>query len=497
MLLEDGKPIISSQPQVSTPSAPEKSTNTEADSNTDNPDAQKSSPEQASSEPESSGTAQLEQPSSEQPAQDSTPEEPTTMKPYEKNINGLSISNIGVDYSSADQSLAVKFNATAILGPLTGELVNFGLTVKIPSPAQGQTLSLADWNNLEIGVDLDGLSLGMTGDSLSVAGFLQRVDTTSVQGFQGGLEVTFEPYAFTGFASYEDVEKDGEKFISLMLYAMLEGPILKTPLIEIRGISGGFGLGSQLTVPQVTDLQSFPFLMGSATPNAVDMFSTLQGSSSSPSYITQVNGATWFAVGVLGTACETVDISAVLTLALGPQVDEIAIVGTATASFPRDQPPDNIMAFIELDFSAKADMTHGYLYVQGSIAPTSFLLNSDCRPTGSFVVASWFDPSLHAGEWCISIGGWHPAYVPPPYYPKPPVRLGVAWRYSSDLNITGEAYAALTPDALMAGSALNALFSVGPVGASFDFRADFIVYMHPLHYEADVYVSASVWYEID
>ncbi|RSL82212.1 hypothetical protein CEP51_005300, partial [Fusarium floridanum] len=518
MLLADGKPIISSKPKdlAAKPNEEAGTTNTDAgqESTTEKPSPVQSSPATATATPAESNTepssanlpspskSSVEPTSAGQPStQESSPEEsgreePTKMKPYEKRVNGLSISNIGLDYNTADQSIEISLDAQAKLGPLNGSLVNFAMTVKLPRATQSKGLNLSDWDSLEVGLSLDGLSLGMTGDSLSVAGFLQRIDSASAQGFQGGLEVTFNPYAFTGFGSYADVvDRQGNKFISLMVYAMMQGPILKTPLVEIRGISGGFGLGSQLSLPPVTNIDSFPLLM-SASPNAMEMFAELQGTSGGQQYITEVNGAMWFAVGVLGTACETVDVSAILTLALSPQVDEIAVLGTAATSFPRGQPPDKVLAFIEVDFSASADMTHGSLFVQGSISPTSFLLNSDCRPTGEFVVASWFNPSPESGDWCVSFGGWHPAFIPPAYYPAPPARLGIAWRYSSDLSITGEAYAAVTPDALMGGTALNALFSVGPVGASFDFRADFILYMHPLHYEALVHVSASVWYEI-
>lgn len=511
-LVADGVPIISTTPQVtkdntsSPPSPkPDESNVTKSDSGSPNPKLAKTNAEN----PEPSGTgdaqstdsgkAEVSKDQAENPdALAQGPDTNTDMKPYQKNVNGLSISNIGLEYDAQSQGLVIKFDATATLGPLTAELINFALTISIPTTEQGKPPSLADWANLDIGISLDGLSLGMTGDNLTVAGFLDRINTASAQGFQGGLGITFEAYDFTAFASYEDVTDNGQKFMSLMAYAELQGPILKTPIVEIRGISGGFGLGSQLTVPPVTDLGNFPLLMSSSpSPNAINAFAELQGTSGGTQYIIPVDGATWVAVGVLGIACETVDISAVLTLALGPQVDEIALLGTATASFPRGASSDKVVAFIELDYSATADITHGSLFVQGSIAPTSFLLNSECRPTGGFIVATWFNPSPYEGDCCITIGGYHPAYQPPAHYPQPPARLGIVWRYSSHLNITGEAYTALTPDALMAGSSLNALFSVGPIGASFDFQADFILYMHPLHYEADVHVSASVWFEVD
>ncbi len=428
--------------------------------------------------------------------------QPTEMRPFKKRANGLSFTNVGLDYDDTKQEVKIKFTARATLGPLDGELINFTMTVAMPrsDPRAEEGIQLSDWSKLDISLDLDGVALAMTGPNLAVAGFLQRVaenrDGREVMGYEGGIGLSIKPYAFTAFGTYKDIlEADGTKLVSLMVYAMLQGPILKTPYVEVRGISGGFGIGSKLALPSVADVKNFPLLMD-ATPSAVDTFAKLRGSNEGPRYITEVNGGTWFAVGVLATACETVDVSAVVTLAMSPDVAEIGILGTAAARFPRDQPAEKALALIELDFAGKIDITNGFFCFEGQISQRSFLLSPDCHPTGGFVIAAWFGPSPQAGDWCISIGGWHPAYVAPAHYPREPPRLGISWRYSSKLSITGSAYAAVTPDALMGGAALNALFSVADVGADFDFRADFILQMHPLHYSTTVYVSASVWYEL-
>ncbi|KAH7166597.1 hypothetical protein EDB81DRAFT_755222 [Dactylonectria macrodidyma] len=75
-----------------------------------------------------------------------------------------------------------------------------------------------------------------------------------------------------------------------------------------------------------------------------------------------------------------------LTLASQPQVNKTAILGIAAASSPRDQ-PDNVIAFVELDFSATADMTNGYLFVQDSIALTSSLPPSTAPVCGNSLTA--------------------------------------------------------------------------------------------------------------
>jgi hypothetical protein len=62
------------------------------------------------------------------------------------------------------------------------------------------------------------------------------------------------------------------------------------------------------------------------------------------------------------------------------------------------------------------------------------------------------------------VGGYHPAFKPPTYYPVVP-RVGINWNLSDCLTITGEAFFAVTPQMCMGGGSLDAIFSAGPVNA--------------------------------
>jgi hypothetical protein len=421
----------------------------------------------------------------------------TDMKPYSKKVNAISISNIGLEYKSESQTVVVKFNATAQLGPIEVDLIGFGLEINF-SKCKG--IHPREWANLDLNVSLNGLGISMTGPTLTIAGFLERIkeieNGLEIEGYQGGIGVKFTPYTFIAFGSYKDVKGQGDSFSSFFVYAMLQGPLLKTPYVEIKGISGGFGYGSQLTLPGITEIQKFPLLMD-ADPNPQKAFKKLQdGNSGGTQFISIARGSMWFAVGILATAMETVDVSALLTLQISPTVTEIGILGTAKANLPRGASPDKSLACIELDFVGKINLTQGTFRFDGQIGTGSFLLSKDCRPTGGFMVCAWFSPSPHSGDWCISIGGWHPAYVPKAHYPPPPPRLQIAWRYSDNLSIMGQAYAALTPDALMGGALINVMFNLGNISAYFNAQADFIMQFHPLYYQAKVSVIAGVSYEI-
>lgn len=162
---------------------------------------------------------------------------------------------------------------------------------------------------------------------------------------------------------------------------------------------------------------------------------------------------------------------------------------------PRGSKPDDALMLIDLSLVGKLDFLHGEFSVQGAIVPTSFILNKDCRPSGEFAVKSWFGNNPHAGDWAVSFGGYHPSFRRPDHYPNP-ARLRISWAISSNLSVTGEAYAAVTPGAIMAGALLHACFQLGGLTAWFDAHADFLINLKPLYYVAEVAVCAGVSYEI-
>ncbi|KAF4443533.1 hypothetical protein FACUT_1270 [Fusarium acutatum] len=418
------------------------------------------------------------------------------MRKVNKRVNGVNITNIGIDYDAKGQSIKVKFTARMTVGPLDGELINFSMSVKLP---RGEKIDLSDWKNLDIEMGLDGLSLAMTGSNLNVAGTLHRIkiegDDISMAGFEGGVSVKLKKYQFVGFGSYKSVKIQQEDFVSLMGYAMLKGPMLKTGLVELTSISGGFGLGSKLEIPAITEIHKFPLLLSPVTDPMI-MFERLRGTDGAK-YMTETNGANWVAAGVTGTACELIDVQAVLTTPLDPSTGGLAIMGIASAHFPRDAEPGKALAAIKINFQGSIDMSRGFLLFEGRIAEGSFILFDDCVLTGGFAVGAWFGTSPQAGDWCISIGGWHPAYQPPSHYPGAPPRMRLQWSYGDNkqLSLDGQAYAAVTPDALMAGLAVSANYKSGRCGAHFDFRVDLILWMHPIYYDARFFISAGLSYE--
>jgi hypothetical protein len=96
----------------------------------------------------------------------------------------------------------------------------------------------------------------------------------------------------------------------------------------------------------------------------------------------------------------------------------------------------------------------------------------------------------------FTVGGYHPAFKPPPYYPVVP-RLGISWNLSDVLTVRGEFFFAICPKAAMGGGRLLATFSAGPIYASFEAWASFLINFKPFFFIADIGVSVTVGFELD
>ena len=90
--------------------------------------------------------------------------------------------------------------------------------------------------------------------------------------------------------------------------------------------------------------------------------------------------------------------------------------------------------------------------------------------TGGFALVTWFN----TGEFVISLGGYHPSFNVPDYYPVVP-RLGFNWKPSNTLTVKGGVYFTLCSRAVMLGGRLDASFEKGKIRAAFVAGMDALV----------------------
>ncbi|CVK98185.1 uncharacterized protein FMAN_12252 [Fusarium mangiferae] len=418
---------------------------------------------------------------------------PATTAALAKKKGPLTLSGISLSYEGG--VLRIHLDASVLIGPISAGIQGLNLVVRLDSK---QIHGLHDILHVPIDVEVEGFDMAFTRMPIQIAGALHHKPGTKA--YFGGVAISLSTFSIAALGSYEQVPANAAtgtpEYDSFFIYAMMEGLIFTMGWAEIRGLMAGFGYNSRLRLPTVEQLSTFPLIQGFDQKGGFNMDQAVKSLTGPGAFVTPSMGSIWLALGLVIRACEAIDMRAVATVALGPNQTDIGLIARATATLPRRASPDKALVLIDLSVVGKLDLVNGELSVDGLINPTSFILNKDCRPSGGFAIRSWFGKNNpHSGDWVVSFGGYHPMYQVPAHYPRPQ-RLGISWTLSSNLRVTGNAYAAITPGAIMAGGMLQAVFSAGPLGAHFDAHADFLVNLKPLHYVADMAVSAGVYYEI-
>jgi hypothetical protein len=289
---------------------------------------------------------------------------------------------------------------------------------------------------------------------------------------------------------------------SLFIYAVLDYPIGGPPFFFVTGLAAGFGFNRALVMPGVDDVKTFPLVeqVRRGNPPSLTSQSDRQNAlvkelAAIESYIPPQVGQYFLAVGIRFTSFKIVDSFALLAVQFGRQV-EIDLLGSSVLIAPSGA-EGNVapVARAELALKARYVPDEGFLSVIGKLTSDSFVLSRDCHLQGGFAFYAWFS-NEHAGDFVLTLGGYHPQFHPPAHYPQVP-RVGVSWQVSDALTVKGESYFALTPHAIMAGGNLEAVWHEGPIRAWFKAGVDLLLQWQPYYYDARVYVSIGASYTFE
>ena len=388
----------------------------------------------------------------------------------QQSIGPVAIQKVGVRYS--DGKLWALMNATLSVG---------GMEIGLMGLGAGSPL-----DTFEPTFTVSGITVSMQEGDIAFSGALVgSIDPVNLYG-EIALELgNISLGALAGYASYQ-----GDP--SFFLYAVLDAPLGGTSFFFVTGISAGFGINRQLIVPDVSGVPGFPLVQwavginapsSSPTGNIGDQVMATMTTLSQTGVIAPEIGEYWFAVGLRFTSFELLDTLALVTVSLGKSF-ELDILGLSTLSLPPGV--SSPLAFAQLAIKASFAPSQGVLSIAGQLTSASYVLSRDCHITGGFAFYLWFSGE-HAGEFVVTLGGYSPLWTAPSYYPVVP-RLGLSWKVSSELSITGSEYFALTSSAVMAGGSFSAVWQSGGLRAWFDVQADFLLVFQPLHY----YISASI-----
>lgn len=409
----------------------------------------------------------------------------------QKSFGPVTFNRLGVQY--ANKEIWAFLDASLGLAGLNLSLMGLGVGTPI--------------NSFKPEFQLHGLGLDFQAGPIEIGGYFLRTHVTKPIGDQDPK--TFEPYYeydglatikaeilnITAIGSYAKVNG----YTSLFLYAMLDFPIGGPPFFFVTGLAAGFGYNRAVRMPSIAEVGTFPLVNeavggeGSKIPS-----DPLARQNYLQNEITKLStsiypkpGEYFLAAGIRFSTFELVDTFVMVAVTFG-QDFEVDILGLSTLIVPTPEEGNTVPPLAELQMALKATFApaEGFLGIQAQLTYNSFLLSRACHLTGGFAFFTWFGGE-HKGDFVISLGGYHPQFQKPAWYPDVP-RLGFNWVISSELSLKGELYFALCSHALMAGGRLQALFHAGPIKAWFIIGADFIISWKPYFYSAHIYLDMGV-----
>jgi uncharacterized protein DUF6603 len=416
----------------------------------------------------------------------------------QKQLGPLYLARVGVRYQDA-----------VLWFLLDAALSGMGLTVSLDGLALGSPVDRFDPR-----FDLRGLGIDYRSPAAEIGGTFLRATVTDQHGrsydeYDGAAVLKAKALTLSAIGSYAYL--DGHP--SLFIYAVLDYPIGGPSFFFVTGLAAGFGYNRSLIAPPVDRVAEFP-LVAEAVAGAGSAPPATPGVPDNParrvaaelaklrSAVPPSVGDYFLAAGIRFRSFQMVDSFALLTVGFGQRV-ELNLLGLSTLVAPAPVPGEPVvppLAEVQLALRASFLPDEGSLAVAAQLTPASYLLSRDCHLSGGFAFSCWFPvagaEAPHAGDFVLTLGGYHPDFRVPAHYPRVP-RLGLNWRVDDQLALKGECYFALTPSTLMAGIVVDATWDSGDLRVWLHAGADFLVGWKPYHYDAHAFASLQVTYRFE
>lgn len=415
--------------------------------------------------------------------------------PVQRRFGPLTCNKVGIEIEVSgphlhDPVVGVGLDGGVTLGPLDIELDQLTVGVHLKAPGDPSSYEL----------DLQGLAISYVTESVALSGGLIKVTHPDKRvSYDGEALLKAKNLALSAVGSFGSLP-DGST--SLFVFTWIDAPIGGPPFFYVTGLAAGFGYNRALRIPTQDQVQGFPLVAGVSNPKLLGATPPHDPKAPVPkpspatvlgaleSWVPPERGEYWLAAGVQFTTFEIVHTNALLVVEFGNEL-VVALLGIATLKQPLVGKP---WVYAELDVEVVFRPREGTLTAAAVLAPSSYVLTADAHLTGGFAFASWFGAE-HNGEFVLTLGGYHPAFQVPSYYPQEP-RVGVDWKVSSEIVVVGGVYFAMTPAAMMAGGELQVTFEAGPLKAWLKAEVGVILFWHPFFVDANVSISIGVSFHI-
>ncbi|MEL6153056.1 MAG: DUF6603 domain-containing protein, partial [Bacteroidota bacterium] len=356
---------------------------------------------------------------------------------------------------------------------LSIELMGFGAGLLLEDP-----LAIPSFTLNGLGIALQTGSINLSGTFLKGTPLAATGDWKTTEQYDGELGIQLGNFNLTAIGSYAQMQNDKtqQKQSSLFAFAVIDYPLGGPPAFFITGGALGFGYNRALLPPDINGVSTYPLVEAALSPE--DYRGSLPEVLQKMGSIAPVQlDEYWLAAGIKFTSYELINSFALATVSFGTKL-EIVLLGLADIKVPTNDP--NPVAEAQLALEARILPEEGLMSVDAQLTDASYILSKDCKLTGGFAFYVWYKPNQHAGDFVVTLGGYHPRFQKPAHYPDVP-RLGFHWDVGEGLFLKGGLYFALTPVCVMAGGDLNATWQSGGIKAWFDLHADLLIFWKPYH----------------
>jgi len=415
-----------------------------------------------------------------------------------KEIGPLYIGRVGLSYKNG--KIGASFDASVTFSAFSLSVIGLKIETYL-SPSK----MFSEWPTISI----DGLAFSLKAGSIEIGGLLVRMEVQRFEAdgktpllkankagkqvpvidneYVGELLIKLPAFTIVGMGIYGQIGGSTSVFVYGFLGMTLGGP----PFFLVEGLALGFGYNRACRVP-LNKISEFPLTKQALNPEIPNNVEGVKKMAKMlVKYLPAQKGTMILMLGIKFSTFKIINSFAlvVITISEKPRLD---VLGLSQLKLGTD--PDNPIVFIELAIKASIIPDEGIVEVLGLISPSSYILSKDCKVSGGFAFKAWFSGE-HAGDFVITLGGYHPKFKKPDYYPTVP-RIALNWKVSDALQMKAQAYFALTPSACMAGGRLEMHFNKGPLTADFIVGADFLISWKPFFYDINVYISIKIVFKI-
>ncbi len=407
--------------------------------------------------------------------------------PVQKRLGPLNCKRVGLKIdvtgkAKKDPVLGVIFEGDVSLSALEVYLVQLSLNIHLRQLAQPEGYQF----------DLQGLDVTFKSGSVEISGGL--LETTNAQGvieYDGQAIIQFLGLSISALGAFSALPQGGGT--SLFIFAKLNDPIGGPPFLFVTGLNAGFGFNRKLKIPAKNEIQQFPLISGLANPQSIGGNQPTPGEALSKlkSWVPPERGQYWLAGGFQFTTFDVINSNALLIVEFGKELI-ISVIGTATLK----QPPLLTLVYAQMDIEVVFALQSGEFRLSAELSPGAYVLLPWARLTGGIAFYCWFGSNAHSGDFTFTMGGYHPAFIPPSYYPQEP-RIGVNIQLGGLLTLIGEVYFAITSRAMMLGFNFQFSLDLFLIKVWLRARLDALLAWKPFYFITEVSVSAGVSLIID